>query len=128
MRYRLALAVTSFVSIVLGYSVRFAPQVPEWFRNIWGNVAYETLWVSFFLLLLPRVKPKAMAITVCLVTFGLEFLQLYQAPWIQALRKTLPGRLILGNGFTWEDFPCYVVGSAIAYLWTNWLRSRLKAA
>jgi hypothetical protein len=32
-------------------------------------------------------------------------------PWLDAIRATLPGRLLLGRGFIWLDLPCYAVGA-----------------
>lgn len=50
------------------------------------------------------------------LTCVLEFLQLWQMPWLVALRRTLPGRLVLGTHFSWFDFPPYVVGTLMAWL------------
>ncbi len=120
MRYRSFLAISAVLMIPLGYSVRFSPLLPEWFRNLFGNVAYETLLILLFLLIFPKVKPIAAAITVCLISFGLEFLQLSQDPLLVTARSNRLGRLILGNGFTWEDFPLYVLGSAIGWGYAAW--------
>jgi hypothetical protein len=113
---RWAMLGLSLLAIVAGYLLRFSPVLPEWLRNIAGNVAYETLWIALALAIQPRLKPHLVAIGVCLVTFGLEFLQLVQHPALVTARATLPGRLILGNGFAWFDFPEYVIGSFIGWL------------
>ena len=39
--------------------------------------------------------------------------QMVQAPWLDALRATLFGRLVLGQGFLWSDLVCYAAGIAI---------------
>jgi glycopeptide antibiotics resistance protein len=122
MRYRIVLAVNAALMIPIGYLLRFSPWLPEWFRNLAGNVAYETLLVLLVLLVAPRVLPRGAAIGVCLVSFGLEFLQLSQTPLLVAARENRLGRLILGNGFTWDDFPLYVLGSLVGYFWATWLR------
>ena len=36
--------------------------------------------------------------------------QLYHAPWIDSIRHTTLGGLILGYGFLWSDLACYAVG------------------
>lgn len=51
-----------------------------------------------------------------LICFTVEFSQLYQAPWINAIRATLPGRLVLGQGFLWSDLPAYTLGVAFGML------------
>lgn len=122
MRYRMILAVNAALLIPIGYLVRFSPWLPEWIRNSSGNIAYETLLVMLVLLVAPQVRPRGAAVGVCLTSFGLEFLQLSQTPLLVAARENRLGRLILGNGFTWDDFPLYVLGSLVGYVWAVWLR------
>ncbi|MDA0673585.1 MAG: DUF2809 domain-containing protein, partial [Cyanobacteria bacterium] len=50
-------------------------------------------------------------------TCALDFLQLWQPPLLEAIRATLPGRLVLGNTFTWGDFPYYFIGCGMGWLW-----------
>jgi hypothetical protein len=44
--------------------------------------------------------------------WSIEFSQLYHAPWIDTIRATLPGRLILGSSFNRPDLIAYLVGIA----------------
>ena len=44
--------------------------------------------------------------------FAVEVSQLYHAPWIDALRRTTLGGLVLGFGFLWTDFVCYTISVA----------------
>src|SRR5207237_49913 len=44
---------------------------------------------------------------------AIEVSQLYHAPWIDAIRRTLPGALVLGYGFLWSDLVCYAAGVAL---------------
>ena len=101
-KYRFILAINAILIIPIGYAVRFSPLLPEWFRNLFGNITYETLLILLLLLIMPRMKPIAAAISVCLFSFMIEFSQLSQDPILVAARSNLLGRLILGNGFTWE--------------------------
>ncbi len=39
-----------------------------------------------------------------------EISQLYQDPWINNIRNTLIGHLILGKGFLWSDLLAYTIG------------------
>ena len=43
-----------------------------------------------------------------------ETSQLYHAPWIDRIRATTLGGLVLGFGFLWSDIACYTVGVACA--------------
>ena len=125
-KYQVVLVTNVILIIPIGYAVRFSPALPEWFRNLFGNVAYETLLILLLLLIVPKMKPIAAAISVCLFSFIIEFSQLSQASILVAARSNLLGRLILGNGFTWEDFPLYMVGSLIGWTWVIQLRRWTK--
>jgi hypothetical protein len=48
-----------------------------------------------------------------MLCYMVEISQLYQAEWINNIRKTLPGKLILGQGFLWSDIFSYTVGIII---------------
>ncbi len=115
--YRLAVLSSMLVIVPVGYWVRFAQEPgPPWVHDALGSVAYEVFWVLLLVFSWPRVSPRWAAIAVCLATCGLEFLQLWQHPVLQAMRATVVGRLVLGNTFTWTDFPAYVIGSTIGWL------------
>jgi len=44
---------------------------------------------------------------------AVELSQLYHAPWIDSIRHTTIGGLILGFDFVWSDLVCYAVGVGI---------------
>ena len=74
-KYRFILAINAITIISIGYAVRFSPLLPEWFRNLFGNIAYETLLILLLLLIVPKMKPIVTAISVCLFSFVIEFSQ-----------------------------------------------------
>jgi hypothetical protein len=41
---------------------------------------------------------------------------LYQTDWIIAVRKTLLGKYVLGQGFLWTDLAAYTFGVAFAFI------------
>ncbi len=47
------------------------------------------------------------------ISFMVEISQLYQADWINSIRSTLLGALLLGHGFLWSDFACYALGATM---------------
>ncbi|GAB4376876.1 MAG: hypothetical protein Kow00121_24880 [Elainellaceae cyanobacterium] len=122
LNYRSALLISLFLIVPLGYLVRFAQAGPAWLHDALGSVAYEIFWILLVVLLMPTASPAWAAIAVCLATCGLEVLQLWQHPILQAMRATLIGRLVLGNTFTWSDFPAYFVGSALGWVWVRSLK------
>ncbi|AGC43730.1 membrane protein [Myxococcus stipitatus DSM 14675] len=79
-----------------------------------ATYAGDTLWALLVYLLVRFVAPRRAALTVAAValtfSFAIEFSQDYHAPWLDAARRTLPGRLVLGAGFLWSDLVCYFVG------------------
>lgn len=63
-----------------------------------------------------RVTTLTLALLALTFAWGVEFCQLYHAPWIDAIRATFPGRLVLGTAFNWPDLPAYAVGIALGAL------------
>jgi hypothetical protein len=122
--YRWAMLAQALLFAPLGFVLRFIFPMSELWRNLMGNIAYETFWIGLFLAIAPRLKPRSVAIAVCLTTCGLEFLQLNHHPILEAARATLPGRLILGNGFTWIDLLEYFPASAIGWFCAVKLKQR----
>ncbi|MBV9306151.1 MAG: DUF2809 domain-containing protein [Acidobacteriaceae bacterium] len=112
---RLVLFLLLAVVTVAGYWLRFyAPIDPEW-RDYSGGAAYVILWILAYAFLKPTAPPLPVSLIVLLITCCLEFLQLWHPSWLEAIRRTLPGRLILGTTFEWSDFPPYFVGAAISF-------------
>jgi hypothetical protein len=66
--------------------------------------------------LFPRWSTRIVAIATVVFCFGIELSQLYHAPWIDRVRATTLGGLILGFSFVWSDLLCYTVGVAIGVL------------
>ncbi|MEB3357546.1 MAG: DUF2809 domain-containing protein [Synechococcales bacterium] len=124
--HRLALAASLIFLIPLGYWVRFFAPVPGWVRDWAGSVCYEIFWIALVALILPRVAPIKVAIAIFLATCFIEVLQLWRSPFWQAVRATVPGRLVFGNTFRWGDFLHYLLGSWLGWLWIRWLAVRLQ--
>lgn len=62
------------------------------------------------------------AIVFC---YFIEFTQLYHARWIDDIRKTPLGGLILGYGFLWSDILAYSIGVGVGMSW-EYYRHRFK--
>lgn len=97
--------------IALGLLSRKLP-VPLWIGDmLWALMVYFIVRVFFIKYMVSKVAIIALLFSLCI-----EFSQLYQAPWINSLRQTLPGRLILGQGFLWSDLLAYTLGVGIGAL------------
>ena len=128
-KYRLVLLVSMIIIVPFGYVVRFSQGLnPAWLHDVLGSIAYEIFWILLFAFILPKVSPLRIAIGVCIATCAIEFLQLWKAPFLEAARKTLPGRLVLGNTFVWADFPVYFIGSFFGWLWVRFIRLKVKGS
>lgn len=121
-RYRLILLISMIVIVPLGYIIRFSQPTQGGLGDFLGSVAYEIFWILFVVFLFPKFSVAKVAIAVCLATCAIEVLQLWTPPFLQVIRATLPGRLVLGNTFSWSDFPAYVVGSFLGWLGVRSLR------
>jgi uncharacterized membrane protein YfhO len=98
--------------IIAGLLSRKFDAIPQWIGDLlWALMVY--LMVSALWLKAPVQKKVIISLLFC---FGIEFSQMYQADWINRLRQTLPGRLILGQGFLWGDLLAYTLGVGLGVL------------
>ena len=122
MSYRVALFLCAIVLLPIGYWVRFSQFGAEWLHDSGGSLAYQIFWILLVMGCFPKASMMRVAIAVCFASCAIEFLQLWKPPFLQAFRATLPGRLVLGNTFSWSDFPPYFVGSFLGWAWVKALR------
>lgn len=121
-KYRRHLLLSLAFIIPLGLLTKFYRGGGQaWLNNSFGGIPYEIFWMLLVALIWPRERPGAIALLVFSTTSLLEFLQLWQPGWLQAMRATLPGRLVLGNTFIWSDFLYYAIGCFVGWLWLRWL-------
>ncbi len=126
-KYRLVLLISVIFIVPMGYIIRFSLGGENvWLYDALGSIAYEIFWILLIALLAPKISLLKIAIGVCIATCGLEFLQLWQPPFLQAARSTLPGRLVLGNTFVLSDFPSYFVGSFLGWVWAQSLKKYIS--
>jgi Protein of unknown function (DUF2809) len=123
---RLFLIINILAVILLGYIIRFSHIFVESFHHVAGCIFYEILWILVGAFFCTKANRKSIALWVFLGTCGIEFLKLYQPPWLQAIRATLPGRLILATTFDWYNFPVYLISSYLGWLWIKFLDSQFQ--
>jgi hypothetical protein len=121
-RYRRKLLLSLLLIVPFGLFTKFYRGVGQaWLNDAFGGIPYEIFWILLVAWLRPHWRPGAIALGVFLATVVLEFLQLWQPAWLQAIRATLPGRLVLGNTFVWSDVLYYIIGCVLGWLWLRWL-------
>ncbi|WMJ74026.1 DUF2809 domain-containing protein [Cytophagaceae bacterium ABcell3] len=104
------------IIIVLGMSSRvFASQIPVFIADHAG----DALWAAMVYFGCRMLWPdRGMVFSVVLslsFSFFIELSQLYQAEWLNYLRSTTVGALVLGRSFVLIDFVRYTIGIALAY-------------
>lgn len=110
-RSRIIYLIVAIVVVILGLSSRsYSGRLPVFLASYAG----DTLWaLTAFLgigILFPRWTTLRVCMTALLFVVLIELSQLYHSSWIDQLRHTRIGGLILGYGFLWSDILCYGVG------------------
>ncbi|WP_118974191.1 ribosomal maturation YjgA family protein [Taibaiella koreensis] len=106
MKNRIACLGIIAATIVLGLLSRRLSFVPA----ATGDALYALMMYFIMRLIFLHKRSIAIAAISLSICFAIEFSQCYRAPWINALRSTLPGRLVLGQGFLWSDLLAYCAG------------------
>jgi hypothetical protein len=104
---------TVLLALVLGAGLlwrsRYLPLSP--FLSKYGG---DALWALAIFLGAGLCFRHASTLQITLIAlgfaWGIEFSQLYHVPWLDQLRSSLPGRLVLGSTFNAPDLLAYVLG------------------
>src|SRR5512133_2796038 len=127
-RSRVVTFILLLATVAAGLASR---RYPDWQPDFVARYAGDTLWAAmvFWMLALARPRGRAGVLGACAlgIAFAEEFSQLYRAPWIDAVRSTRLGALVLGQGFLWSDLWCYGAGVALAMAIDRYLSSRIGA-
>lgn len=100
-----------WVVIGLGLaSRRYASALPAFVATYAGDVLWAVMVFGIIGMLATEWTTRRVAIATLLVTYAVEFSQMYQAPWLEFFRRTGGGGFVLGYGFLWSDLVCYAVG------------------
>ena len=111
-----------FIVMTLGICSRaFSDVLPSFVSRHLGDALWASM-VYFGCRILFLQQRLLVSVYISLIfSFTIEFSQLYQADWINGIRSTLLGALILGKGFLVIDLIRYVVGIACScimdYYW-----------
>ena len=94
------------VIIILGLLSRRFTVFPMWIGDVlWATMVY--FMVRFFFVRPPIIR---IALISIIISYAIEFSQLYKAEWIDSLRNTFLGQKILGDTFFWGDLLAYTAG------------------
>jgi hypothetical protein len=97
-------------------SRRFGSILPGFIATYAGDTLWALAAFLGFGLVLPRAPTRTIAALALAFSLAVELSQLYHAPWIDSIRHTTLGGLILGFDFVWSDLACYAVGVGLGAL------------
>lgn len=124
MRRRLGFLLCAAFCAAAGLWLRgTGPAWPSFVASYFPDALWAMLVYCGFGMLLAK-RPRVLAACALAFSFAVEASQLYHAPWIDALRTTALGGLILGWGFLWSDLACYAAGVAVCFALDSLLQRR----
>ncbi len=124
-RNRLLYALFTIVVIILGLSSRkLAFALPQLLNDYLGDALWALMIFTGFGFLFPKIKTKKLAFISLLFCYVIEVSQLYHAEWIDNIRATTLGGLVLGYEFLWSDIVAYTIGVGIGMFCEFMLRKK----
>ncbi|URJ46525.1 DUF2809 domain-containing protein [Paenibacillus polymyxa] len=113
---RAAYLIAVVVTILLGLGSRvYSSRLPEFVADHFGDALWACM-IYFGLRMLWVNRQLSVALWGSLLfCFAIEFSQMYQVPWINHIRATTLGGLVLGKGFLTADLIRYTVGIVVSW-------------
>ncbi|WP_342714623.1 DUF2809 domain-containing protein [Bacillus paramycoides] len=124
-RNRLLYATFTIIVIILGLSSRkLALALPHLLNEYLGDALWALMIFTGVGFLFPKIETKKLVFISLLFCYGIELSQLYHAEWIDSIRATTLGGLVLGYGFLWSDIVAYTIGVGVGFLFEFLLRKK----
>lgn len=128
-RNRLLYLLLIVLTVLAGLaSRRFSSILPHWTTLYLGDALWALMVFFGFAFLFRRKSSLWVATAALIFSFVIEISQLYHAPWIDAIRQTRIGGLVLGFGFLWSDLLCYTAGVLFGVLMDKYLHKTGKSS
>lgn len=116
-RNRLFYMLMIFIVICLGLlSRKMNSYIPDSIDLYLGDSLWALMIYLLTGILFNNWPIKRVALAGTAFCFLIELSQLYHADWIDMLRSTTLGGLVLGYGFLWSDLAAYLMGIGIGIL------------
>src|SRR5262245_19178640 len=120
-RNRLRYLAGTGLVVALGLASRRYPALlPDFISRYAGDTLLAVMVFGILGTLATRWSSLRVATVTLCVSYAVELSQLYHAPWIDGIRATRLGGLVLGIGFLWSDIVCYTVGVALCVAVERW--------
>ncbi|MCY8454416.1 DUF2809 domain-containing protein [Bacillus spizizenii] len=112
-RNRWIYAAVTILIMVLGLGSRaFSNVLPNTINTYLGDSLWAAMIFTGCGFLFQKMKTMLTGIISLSFCFIIEISQLYHAEWIDRIRDTSLGGLVLGYGFLWSDIEAYTIGIA----------------
>lgn len=111
MKNRIKYFIVTIIIMFMGLlSRKFMFIFPKNIAPFVGDMLWAMMVYFGFRFLFPKINIIKSLVIAFLFSFSIEISQLYQAQWINNIRNTIIGGLILGHGFLFEDLISYSIG------------------
>lgn len=111
MKNRIKYFIITIIIMLMGLlSRKFMFIFPRNIAPFIGDMLWAMMVYFGFRFLFPKLNITKSLVLAFLFSFSIEISQLYQAQWINNIRNTIIGGLILGHGFLFEDLISYSIG------------------
>ena len=102
--------------MILGLLSRKISGLPKIIELYSGDILWALMVFLLFAFLFNKKSTIFIISWAIICSYSIEISQLYHASWIDAIRNTVLGGLILGFGFLWSDLVCYTIGIIIGII------------
>ena len=115
-RNKLLYLLLTIIVMLLGLLSRKIEGLPEIISLYSGDILWALMVFLLFAFLFNKKSTIFIISLAIIFSYSIEISQLYHAPWIDSIRNTTLGGLILGFGFLWSDLVCYTIGIIIGII------------
>lgn len=115
-RNKLLYLLLTIIVMILGLLSRKINDLPKIIELYSGDILWALMVFLLFAFLFNKKSTIFIISWAIIFSYSIEISQLYHAPWIDSIRNTTLGGLILGFGFLWSDLVCYTIGIIIGII------------
>ena len=116
-RNRLLYAVLVVIVMILGLlSRKYGYVIPDFIDTYLGDSLWALMIYFGVAFVFNKSRFKIVAALGLSFCYIIEISQLYHSNWIDNIRQTTLGALILGYGFLWSDLVAYSIGIGIGVI------------
>lgn len=114
MKHHLIYFVFVLITMFFGLQTRNPNlELPKFIMNHGGDALWTMMAYWGIRLITPKREPSFAFLVALSFSFIIEITQLYQANWVNELRRNKIVALIFGSGFLWIDLVRYTAGALL---------------